>query len=548
MGIKRSHQKFIVLLICGLLIFSVQASFACTAVYVGSDVSADGSTILARTNDYPELWASHITVSPRVENTPGRFMDVSVDGKVKTELPATTYKYTATPYMNSTREASGNNKDAAVCTNEYGVAMTMSVSAFANDDALKADPLIKDGIAEDTATDLVICQSKTAREAVDVLCGIIDKYGNSECNIAIIADSKEVWYVEMYSGHQYAAVKMPKDKVSVFGNEFNLEYLSDYDDNITSKELFSLPEKKHFAVHGKNNEINLFETYSGKQMTKDYSHMRTWIGHKILAPSKYGGDYNIETMYPLCFAPDKNVSMKDVSKLVRNRFDGTQYSPDETGRIDMRVIGSETSLSAHIVQVFSDLPAEMSCVSWVSTGPELYGVFIPVSNDCINVTEAYGANQSVNDKEVFDTDHYPYYTFKEITTLCTGPENYKIYGDPVQAYWSKAESNMFSGMNKVLKEAKNINDNNARAEYITSYCNDMQTKAFEDAKEILQKVVTEQNKNSNAFQMKRNPETHEMTGEKVEIPPINISLNASKYSDIPDAPSGNGFSFNFLFS
>ena len=190
----------------------------------------------------------------------------------------------------------------------------------------------------------------------------------------------------------------------------------------------------------------------------------------------------------------------------------------------------------------------MSCVSWVSTGPELYGVFIPVSNDCINVTEAYGANQSVNDKEVFDTDHYPYYTFKEITTLCTGPENYKIYGDPVQAYWSKAESNMFSGMNKVLKEAKNINDNNARAEYITSYCNDMQTKAFEDAKEILQKVVTEQNKNSNAFQMKRNPETHEMTGEKVEIPPINISLNASKYSDIPDAPSGNGFSFNFLFS
>ena len=103
MGIKRSYQKFIVLFICGLLIFSVQACFACTAVYVGSDVSADGSTILARTNDYPEIWASHITVSPRVENTPGRFMDVSVDGKVKAELPATTYKYTATPYMDSTR-------------------------------------------------------------------------------------------------------------------------------------------------------------------------------------------------------------------------------------------------------------------------------------------------------------------------------------------------------------------------------------------------------------------------------------------------------------
>lgn len=82
--------------------------------------------------------------------------------------------------------------------------------------------------------------------------------------------------------------------------------------------------------------------------------------------------------------------MKDVSKLVRNRFDGTQYSPDEAGRIDMRVIGTETSLSAHIVQVFSNLPAEMSCVSWISTGPEIYGVFIPVSNDCINISEPMG--------------------------------------------------------------------------------------------------------------------------------------------------------------
>ncbi len=48
--------------------------------------------------------------------------------------------------------------------------------------------------------------------------------------------------------------------------------------------------------------------------------------------------------------------------------------------------------------------------------------------------------------------------------------------------------------------------------------------------------------------MKRNPETHEMTGEKVEIPPINISLNASKYNNLPELPSSDGFSLNFLFS
>ena len=48
----------------------------------------------------------------------------------------------------------------------------------------------------------------------------------------------------MYTGHQYAAVKLPKDKVAVFGNEYSLEYLSDYEENITSKDLISLAEEK----------------------------------------------------------------------------------------------------------------------------------------------------------------------------------------------------------------------------------------------------------------------------------------------------------------
>jgi len=38
----------------------------------------------------------------------------------------------------------------------------------------------------------------------------------------------------MYNGHQYAAVKLPVDVVCAFGNEFSLEYLSDYEDYVTS--------------------------------------------------------------------------------------------------------------------------------------------------------------------------------------------------------------------------------------------------------------------------------------------------------------------------
>ena len=464
-------------------------------------------------------------------------MPVSDDLTVKTEIPATTYKYTATPFMNSTTADVGCPHDATACTNEYGVAMTMAVTGFSNENALKADPLVDEGLTEDAATDLVICQSKTAREGVEVLLGIIDEYGSSESNIAIIADQNEVWYVEMYTGHQYAAVKLPSDKVAVFGNEYSLEYVSDFDDCITSKELSSLAEKNGFAVHGKNGEINLFETYAGKNITTDYSHMRTWMGHQLLAPSNFSADYNHNASYPLCFTPEKDVSLQDVSQILRNRFEGTKYSPDETGRIDMRVIGTDTALSAHMMQVFPDLPAEMSCVSWVSCGPPVYGVFVPVSNDCINVSDAYGANQPAKDKGVFDTN-YPYYLFKELCTRCVGQENYKIYGEPVQEYWGKAESNMFDGMSKVLAQAANMKDNNTRESYITSYCNDMQTQAFKDGKQILNDVVWVQNKNSNTLKIQRNPETHQLTGEKVVISPIKVKLDASSFNKVPSAPSG----------
>ncbi len=476
-------------------------------------------------------------MTPRVENEPGRLMPVSPDGKVKTEIPATTYHYTATPFLDSTVVRNEGVHDAAKCTNEYGVAMTMSVTAFPNNASLQADPLVKEGICEFTATDLVVCQIKTAREAVETLLELVDKYGSSGSDIAIIADQNEVWYVEIYTGHQYAAVKLPADKVSVFGNEFSLEYLSDYEDNITSKDLISLAEEKGFAVHGKNNEINLFDTYSGKQTTVDYSHMRTWIGHHILAPSKFSSIYSHNSLYLLCFSPDEKVSIEDVSQIYRNRYEGTKYSPDETGRVDMRVIGSDTTLSAHMIQVFPNLPAEMSCVSWISCGPPVYGVYVPLSNDCINVSEPYGANQSANESGVFDSNKYPYYVFKDLCTRCVGPENYKIYGEPVQAYWHEAESNMFSGMSKVIAQAEKIKDNNTRASYITSYCNDMQTKAFKDGKQILNDVVWTQNYNSNTFKIERNPETHQMTGKEVVIPPMEVKLNASGYGNVPEVPN-----------
>lgn len=449
------------------------------------------------------------------------------------ELPDTTYRYTSTPFMDSTVKENGLGKDATICANECGVVMLMSISAFSNAKARKADPLIEHGLTEFTAVDLVTCQSKTAREGVEVLCSLIDKYGSSEVNIAFISDQKETWYVEMYSGHQYAAVKLPSDKVSVFGNEFLMRKLSDYEESITSPDLETLAKDNGFAVYDKKHELDLLATYSGDETVTNYSHMRTWIGHKILAPGDYGG-YDKKDKYPLCFKPDGKVSLQEVMELIRNRFDETKYDPDVTGRTDMRVIGTDTALSVHIAQIYKDLPAEMSAVTWESTGPAIYGVFVPISNAALSISEPYSRNQSAEEAGVFDIENYPYYRFKMLSSLGVESDAYEVYGEPVREYWHNAETGMIKGMSQVLKNASASKSPQAKAKYITDYCNKLQEQAFSDAGELLNDVTWYMNKNSNTMKHGMNPETHEVLDEVRGIDPLAVDLDGSVYHEVPE--------------
>ena len=516
-------------------------AYACTAVYVGSKASADGTVIMAKSNDYQDVWANYVTITERVENKSGRTMPVDNDKTVFAALPDTTYRYTSTPWMASATAANGLGSDATVCTNEYGVAMIMSITSFSNAAALEADPLIEHGLSEFTAVDLVTCQSATAREGVEVLLSLIDTYGSSEVNIALIADQKEAWYIEMYTGHQYAAVKLPDDKVCAFGNEFSLEYVSDYADCILSDELESLAKDKGFAVYGENGELNLLATYSGDEVVTNYSHMRTWIAHQLMAPSAYG-DYDRSALYPLCFAPDEKVSLLDVMEIMRNRYEGTEYSPDETGRTDMRVIGTDTALSVHIAQIYPELPADMSCVTWESTGPALYGVFVPVSNAATSISAPYARSQTADEAGIFDTQLYPYYRFKELNTLGVEKSAYKIYGQPVRAYWHQAEMLMTGSMQTVLATAASLGDSAAAKQYITDYCNSVQEQAFNDAGQLLNDVRWYMSKNSNTMKNGRNPETHEVIDELKQVDPLTVTLDASAYGKLPEAADNSSSS------
>ena len=63
---KQTIRRGALLLAAALCLAWVPGAMACTAVYVGRDASADGTVMIAKSNDYQAVWPNHVTLTERV--------------------------------------------------------------------------------------------------------------------------------------------------------------------------------------------------------------------------------------------------------------------------------------------------------------------------------------------------------------------------------------------------------------------------------------------------------------------------------------------------
>ncbi len=61
--IRRMHAGMAMMLCLLMLVLMSTGAYACTAVYVGAQCSDDGTVILAKSNDYQDVWANYITIN-----------------------------------------------------------------------------------------------------------------------------------------------------------------------------------------------------------------------------------------------------------------------------------------------------------------------------------------------------------------------------------------------------------------------------------------------------------------------------------------------------
>ena len=503
-------KKIIALLaVVAIMVSLGTGAFACTGMYVGKEASTDGTTMLVRSVDaHPLTITSMTVVVDRVEDEPGRIYDGGWTGFTY-ELPATTYKYTSTPFTTSL----GGGYDSC-CANEMGLAITGTVTAYIRDEIAEMDPAVEGGLSECVIPGLVASCCATAREAVQFLGEVIAEKGNTEQNILMIADQNEAWYMETYTGHQWCAVKMPEDCVAVYGNEFMIGAIDpDSDDVMYSEGLFSMPEEAGLAVYTEDGDMDIFATYAGPDRLANYANRRTWYGH-VLLNEQTAGEYSTTTRYPLFYEPAEKVSLIDAFEVMRSRFEGTQWDPDANGLINQRVIGTETQATTHVIQIYDDLPAEMAVVSWVSLANSEFSVFLPVSNLTTDVAPAY----KLDSEEV---EYNPEMASVAFRRLCALSEQDRTnYGAGVRDFWHSMEEDLVAAYPEVLAAAAELyaDDPDAAAEYITDYTVNVQQEAYDDAMLMFDELTWYMIENTDTLRYSFSYSTLMMSDELTQVP------------------------------
>lgn len=358
-------------------------------------MTTDGSTLYGRTEDLEPNHNKNFVVRERKYNKAGdKFVDET--NGFSFDLPAVSYKYTAVPDVTPEQ---GVFDEAGF--NEEGVSISATVSASANDDIQKVDPYVKDGIAESALTSVVLPHVKTAKEGVELLAKIVREKGAAEGNIVTIADKTGVWYMEILSGHQYAAIKFPDDKYAVFPNTF---FLGSVDKNDTENTILSADLEKTARDAGTYKEINgsfhVAQSYNPPLAEADRS--RVWSGIKALDPNadvQYDDEY-----FELMHSTSDKLSLRDAMNLQRNRLEGTDFKPQDQMELDGKGIPDKTKadpvykypisnpnvMEAHIFQLKDNLPASTGGgILWLAMGSPRNAPYLPYYGNISNTSQPY---------------------------------------------------------------------------------------------------------------------------------------------------------------
>ena len=507
------------------LVLSQQAVEACSAFIIGKGLTKDGSFLYGRTEDYPyphedgtqeHTHNKNFFVNPAKDYKEG---DVLLDKSNGTVYPHLKHEYKYTVVADDSRD-SNEGIFSEHGFNEHGVSMTATVTATPRSEVVggKApkvaadgrvlegpeneveypaiDPLVKAGVTEAIVTDLILPRIKTAREAAQLLAKEIDEKGSAEGNIIVFADKNELWYMEIYSGHEYVAFKYPDDKYSVFPNTYFLGKvnINDKENIIASKGIIETAKKAGVFVGDESKgEIDLAATYAPPLERGDRS--RVYAGIKLLNPSS-NVTFQDKRYEFLQDSPRRDFTVIDGLNVQRNRFEtlnGELVPDDQVPGYDTKkdyyrkqadpsdpnygkyayAPGNENVIDPHVYQINQKLPQSLGGVMWLSLGRSRNTPYVPYFGSIKDTFEAYKVRGNKYDANSW------YWVATNIDTMVM--DHPELFGKTIRSNWEKMEALLIDYQNQLIDEYTGKSD-----DYVKEHADEYTAKSIAVAKSVFQ--------------------------------------------------------------
>lgn len=292
----------------------------CTSIMVGRLATTDGSVITCHTCD--GNYRTWVNIVPPAQHSEGEMTKIYT-GKMHTETSWDLRGITEKGEIPQVAETYAFLNTAYPCMNQHQLAI--GETTFGGKKALRSDQGM---FMIEELERMALERCTNARDAIRLIGDLVKEYGYVDWGECItIADPKEVWQLEILGpglgqkGAVWAAVRIPDEHVGISANiprisELNLD---DPDHYMASENVYSLAQEKKWWDPDSGEPFKFWKAYSGR---KPFS-IREFYVLSTLAPS-LNLDMEAEEL-PFSVKPENKVSVRDIMKMYRETYAGTEY-------------------------------------------------------------------------------------------------------------------------------------------------------------------------------------------------------------------------------
>ena len=453
-----ASSVIVIALATAALVLSSPPSDACTNILVTKGASADGSTMITYACDgrfHPRLNHS----KPADHDPDAEYEIRHWTGELVGVIPQVAHTHGVVGLMNDHQLAISETT-------------TTGREELENPDGL---------IHYWTLMQLTLERAATAREAIEVMTGLVEAHGyRSTAESFSIADPNEVWLMEMIGtgpggeGAIWVARRIPDGFISAYANAPRIRTfpLDDPENCLYSDNVISFAVDRGYWDPASGEPFSFADAYDQPtRQSRRYTSTRVWSIFRRAAPSLeldpafHRGDPTAEP-YPLWIEPERKLSLADVMALMRDHYEGTDYdmtvgvdagpyqTPNRWRPMTWTVDGAEYSWErpistqqtgfSFVSQSRSWLPDAVGGVYWYGLDDTYTSVYVPLYVGITRIPESF----TVGSLEKFSWDS-AWWVFNFVANIANLKYSFMI--EDIQAVQRELEGR-FLAMQPVIEQ------------------------------------------------------------------------------------------------